>query len=275
MINLSIISINLNNCAGLSKTLSSIFCQDFNSYEIIVIDGGSQDNSVELLKIHSNKISFWISEPDNGIYNAMNKGILKARGKYCLFLNSGDYLVSEDVLSQAFSRGKDEDIIYGDLLIDGIRRNYPEKLSPLFFFKTSLGHPSTIIKRDLFERYGLYSENYQIISDWEFFTRAIIIHHCSYLHLNLVVSYFSSDGISSRNTDLLTKEHHLLLKQLFPTVYDDYLEHIEMEREIAKYESSKLARFCINLIITIIGLYPRLSTYLKKAIHKCFSNSNK
>ncbi|MDR2910496.1 MAG: glycosyltransferase [Bacteroidales bacterium] len=93
---LSIITINLNNVAGLQKTIESVVKQTFTDYEYIVIDGGSTDGSADIIKQHANKITYWVSEPDKGIYNAMNKGIRVAKGEYCLFLNSGDWLINSN-----------------------------------------------------------------------------------------------------------------------------------------------------------------------------------
>ena len=95
---LSIITVNLNNCIGLQKTFDSLFEQIFKDFEQIVIDGGSTDGSRELIETNVDKISYWVSEKDSGIYNAMNKGIIKATGDYLLFLNSGDHLLHKNIL---------------------------------------------------------------------------------------------------------------------------------------------------------------------------------
>ena len=104
---LSIITVNLNNKEGLHKTLISVFNQEYNDYEYIVIDGGSKDNSKEIL-IEFSKATLkdfkWISEPDSGIFEAMNKGIRLATGEYLLFLNSGDFLVNNNVLDDVFGK---------------------------------------------------------------------------------------------------------------------------------------------------------------------------
>src|SRR4051812_22804100 len=97
---LSIITINYNNVSGLRKTVESVVNQTSQDFEYIVIDGGSTDGSVDVLKQYAKKIKYWISEPDKGIYNAQNKGILKATGEYCHFINSGDYLVKNDVIEK-------------------------------------------------------------------------------------------------------------------------------------------------------------------------------
>ena len=103
---LSVITINYNNGSELRKTITSVFKQSFQDFEYIIVDGASSDDSVEVIKtlIKENETHYckWISEPDNGIYNAMNKGIQLSRGEYLLFLNSGDYLVADDVLERVF-----------------------------------------------------------------------------------------------------------------------------------------------------------------------------
>ena len=97
---LSIITINYNNINGLQNTLQSVFCQSRHDFEWIVIDGGSTDGSKELLEKYTNRINYWVSEPDHGIYEAMNKGIKVAKGDYLQFLNSGDCLADKDIIKQ-------------------------------------------------------------------------------------------------------------------------------------------------------------------------------
>ena len=92
---LSIITINYNNCSGLEKTIQSVIKQSFTDYEWIVVDGGSTDGSKELLEKYQNHFAFWVSEPDNGIYHAMNKEMQKATGDFCLYINSDDYLIDK------------------------------------------------------------------------------------------------------------------------------------------------------------------------------------
>src|SRR5690348_17657794 len=106
---LSIITINLNNVKGLQKTMESVFAQTFTDYEYIIIDGGSTDGSVSEIKKHQNKLVYWISENDKGIYNAMNKGIVKANGEYILFMNSGDYLYTDNTIKEVFQKSNNED----------------------------------------------------------------------------------------------------------------------------------------------------------------------
>ena len=110
---LSVITINYNNKNGLIKTINSVINQTYKDFEFIIIDGGSTDGSLEVIQEYSGQINYWVSEPDNGIYHAMNKGIVMAKGEYCNFMNSGDCFFDEQVLKNAFSHNLSVDIFIG------------------------------------------------------------------------------------------------------------------------------------------------------------------
>jgi glycosyltransferase involved in cell wall biosynthesis len=226
---LSIITINLNNAIGLQKTIESVVSQTFTNFEYIVIDGGSTDKSVDIIRQYANKIVYWVSEPDKGIYNAMNKGILKASGEYCLFLNSGDWLYNEKILDQVFCINFHEDIVYCDLKTvnnDEIvgEFTYPDKLTFDYFFLGSIGHPGAFIKRQLFDSY-LYNEQNEIVSDWEFFMIMFGKCNATYKHLPFFLSCFDLTGISSqeKNWKKAEEERISILKKEFSFFYDDYV----------------------------------------------------
>lgn len=108
---LSIITINRNNCAGLSRTMDSVIRQTCKDFEWILIDGASTDGSVDLIRQNKQHITYWVSEPDKGIYNAMNKGLQQAHGEYCLFLNSGDWLAQNSTIAEVLP------ILSGDIFV--------------------------------------------------------------------------------------------------------------------------------------------------------------
>ena len=115
---LSIITINRNNAEGLEKTIRGViffrrFCKDF---EYIIIDGALRMKTVTVIKRYEDKITYWVSEPDKGIFNAMNKGVIKACGEYCQFSNSGDWFVNQEVLSNVFKNNPTEDIVFGNII---------------------------------------------------------------------------------------------------------------------------------------------------------------
>lgn len=231
---LSVITVNLNNASGLARTITSVSRQSFKSKELIIIDGGSNDCSLDVIKANESGIKHWISEKDKGVYNGMNKGLDKAVGKYILFLNSGDYLASDDILANACSAIEtDDDIVYGDLFLekDNViydRKRYPDKLTFKYFFHglESLPHPSTFIKKSLFDKVGLYSEKFRIVSDWEFALKAIFLYQAKYRHIPYGISVFNMEGISSltTNENLVIAEKSQVYEKYFSGIVDDYKE---------------------------------------------------
>ena len=115
-VKITIITINFNNCEGLGKTIDSVVSQSCHDYEYIVIDGGSTDGSVNVIKDNADNIDYWVSEKDDGIYNAMNKGIDHATGEYCLFLNSGDTLHDCEVIASVVP------VLEADIVVGAIRK---------------------------------------------------------------------------------------------------------------------------------------------------------
>lgn len=238
---LSIITINRNNAPGLKKTIESVVTQteiDFGDVEYIIIDGNSTDGSKEIIKDfagnpeYKDKITYWVSEPDTGIYNAMNKGIKKATGDYCLFLNSGDYLIENNlhnVLAFA-NKNKDADIIYSDIPeYQGYKTvKYPEKIDPNYFIDKTLNHQNSIIKRKLFSDLGLYSETYKIASDKLFFFKASLDDK-KFVHCPTGISLYDRLGISSRSeyNKLLNVENKKIIEETLPNISKSILELIE------------------------------------------------
>ena len=256
---LSIITVNLNNKDGLQKTIDSIISQTFKDFEWIVIDGGSTDGSKELIEMYSEYISYWVSEPDKGIYNAMNKGIRVAKGEYLQFLNSGDSLYSHDVLSLVFSSGPTEDIILGNIISDGkIIRGIGSRhsISLLDFYYSSVLHPSSYSKRDLFERYGYFDETLKICSDWKFFILAMILHNASVRYIDKTLVNFDSSGISSKveNVQRIRTEKTKVLKELIPErILSNYV-FLQNESIICRY---RLTKYCYALLLKAASMYKK------------------
>jgi glycosyltransferase involved in cell wall biosynthesis len=225
----SIITINLNNKDGLEKTIASVIHQTFTDYEYIVIDGNSTDGSIKVIQKYADKISKSVSEPDSGIYNAMNKGLRFAKGKYCLFLNSGDYLYAKDTLSQVFAANLTSDIIYGNMIIEKTTHEkrlgiMPEKITLEHMIKDTLWHPVSFIKLSLFDKYGYYREDLKIVSDYDFFIKTIIVNEVSSLHIDIPIAVFPLDGISSilKNVELIKLEREKVQLQYFDkSIIDD------------------------------------------------------
>lgn len=203
---LSIITVNRNNDKGLRNTLKSVLNQSFDDFEHLVIDGASTDTSVEYIKEFDGQTTYdfrWISEPDTGVYQAMNKGIKMAKGEYLLFLNSGDFLVDNNVLKRIFEDYTlTADIICARCNVsdNGIvvwTSKPPKYITFGTLYYQGLAHQSTFIKRQLFHRLGYYREDFRYNSDIEFWYRAIILNNVSTYTIKEIVSDYNLDGISS------------------------------------------------------------------------------
>jgi glycosyltransferase involved in cell wall biosynthesis len=224
---ISIITINLNNSNGLLSTLLSVL-QHKNKcdFEYIVVDGLSIDDSKDLLLNYSNSIDILISEKDQGIYNAMNKGIRFCTNDYVLFLNSGDYFVKSINFTNLLNNNFD--LIYGDILDCGDlakhKVTYPDKLSFNYMLCGGLPHQATLIRKTLFDKVGFYEERYKIISDWVFFMEALFYHNATYKHVPYVISVYEGGGLSSmsNSTYLILWEQIDYINKRFPNSINYY-----------------------------------------------------
>lgn len=208
--------------------MNSVFSQSSDCFEYIVIDGGSTDGSREFISQNQNKLTYWVSEPDNGIYHAMNKGIVKSKGDYLLFLNSGDLLYDSTSLNTAISNLHDEDLVCFDLIFRGledIQSNYPTHINLSYFWNSTIGHPSTFIRRKLFDKVK-YDESLKIVSDWKFFILVLFKFNATYKKVNQVLSIFFNDGISSnpQYSNLIITERENVLNQEFKYMQDEMTE---------------------------------------------------
>lgn len=286
---LSIITINYNNAEGLCKTLASVASQTYRDIEHIVIDGGSTDGSVNVIKdyehsVFSNQKSAysitWVSERDNGIYNAMNKGIRKASGDYIQILNSGDILAGPDVterMMNALAKAIDDrciddrytgvPILYGNMMKDygngkivrdtcGERMYTPESFQ--YFYKGTLNHDCAYISRDLFEKYGLYNEQMKICSDWEWYVRAIVLGGEKPIYTNIDVTIFDMNGVSEsggKNAELIKKERREYLESILPKPilhdYDMFAFPIEEYQRLKKYHLWGLVYFIERVLFKL------------------------
>jgi len=270
MIKISIITVNKNNLAGLKKTFNSVIAQSFSDKEWIIIDGASEDGSKEFLDENASQISYWVSEPDTGIYNAMNKGVMRSSGEYLLFLNSGDYLASSDVLANVFSQDCSADIIYGNLILSKSEfqkeeHQYPDTVSYMYLLRHSLPHPASFIKRELLVE-NPYDESLRIVSDWKFCLESLIGNK-TFQHLNSYISVFDMNGICSTNYALDREERSRVISELCPVsvnedIYvqqevEDYLDHTELHQFLKLRKSHRALGKIINVTIRLMKAIDR------------------
>ncbi len=244
---LSIITINYNNHSGLEQTFKSVENQSYKNYEYIVIDGGSTDGSLNIIKKYEYLLNYWISEKDTGIYNAINKGISVANGKYMFFLNSGDLLHDDNVLDIVIPNLNNEDIIYGNLLINDNNKTwlkaYPSRLFFSYFLNDSLPHSGGVfILKSAFENeLSIYDESLKIISDWKWFILALFKYNYSYKYIDTTIGIFDFSGISARpeNSKLLLSEKKQVLESVFPRLYPEILDLLDYKHKYIQLKSSR------------------------------------
>lgn len=267
MTKISIITINYNDKVGLTKTIESVISQTWQDFEFLVIDGNSTDGGKEVINQYADKIDYWLSEPDTGVYNAMNKGIRAAKGDYVLFLNSGDLFYDNAVLKKVdvMIHG-DFGIYYGDVIVkkphSERHKVYPEVLSFSYFYTNALCHQSCFIKRQLFHDHFFYNEDYKIYSDGEFFIYTICKMNVPYKHLDLIVSIYDFTGISSnpKYEKLHEEERFKSIDKYFPLFADDYkvLSKLNSKRikqifHIEKYPVAwKIVKGFLNVVLLFV-----------------------
>lgn len=219
---LSIVTVNYNNAEGLERTIKSVVSQTFRDFEFIIIDGGSTDSSTEVIKQYEAQIDFWVSEKDGGIYPGMNKGLLKAKGEYVNFMNSGDCFHSSDVLEKIFALNTNADIITGAHWGSPHPNVGKYGVTMLDLYTGAIDHQASFIRRALALNHP-YDEKYKIVSDWKFFIEVLINDNCSFYYTDIVVVDVDMTGISNTNYELNKNERETVLKELLPKrIIEDY-----------------------------------------------------
>lgn len=268
---LSIITINYNNAEGLRKTLASVAAQTYANIEHIIVDGASTDGSVDVIKEYENQLNIthstihllWSSEKDNGIYDAMNRGIRKAKGEYTLMLNSGDYLVDECVLERIMPELDGTDIVQGNNIEECNGKNYRNLgygKSDIDFFDVMKGHflhQSSFCKRDLFERYGYFDETYKMSGDTKFFMNCLGKNDASFKYIDIDVANYDLGGISAEKTgkwaQLRAEEHARLMKELYSSRLLHFFE--TNDKKVRLYNQLHAHRWIWNLVMLIAHVH--------------------
>lgn len=228
---ISIITVCKNSAGTIYKCIESVVNQSYANIEYIIIDGLSSDETLDVIKSFGSKITTLITEPDSGIFDAMNKGISASTGDYIIFLNADDYFIStyvinytvKFILNETLSR---YDIYYGKVFIfnsqSGIGNIWnAAKASKFSIYRASLPHPATIYKKDSFEKCGVFNTTYKIASDYEWFVRALIKYKLKFKRMDKIITLFNKGGVSTK------KEHAILIKKEKERVRKTYYSFLE------------------------------------------------
>ena len=244
----SIITINRNNAKGLEDTIQSVLSQDRNLYEFIIIDGASSDNSLEVIKKYESQIHYYISEPDTGIYNAMNKGIDKAKGEYAIFMNSGDSFSYPTALNDISKNNLNADFLFsGWTRIKNGKKlaSYLPKekitLYTLFYHSTCVCHQATFIKVSVLKELQGYEEKLKVSADICFVMKALVVDYKTFQILPYYITNLDVTGISGnlKGMTILNEEKPAYFKKLCPYVYDDYIKM----HKILRFSPTNIFRF--------------------------------
>lgn len=258
---LSIITINHNNCAGLSRTMDSITRQTTKDFEWILIDGASTDGSADLIRQYEQHITYWVSEPDKGIYNAMNKGLCQAHGDYCLFLNSGDWLAQDDTIEQILP------ILSGDIFVARSLYHNGQQITGKSRFlsqesfalstlaRESLPHQSTFIRTALLCQAGGYDESYRLLADWAFFLQTALNNSAEFVFSDICTSVYDTCGLSASQKSLFAEER----KRVMANIPAFYSKDIPTTLSLQDVQATAFGRFCYRILYRISTLHKRHS----------------
>ena len=240
----SLITVSYNSATTIKDTIDSVLAQDYHDLEYVIVDGKSKDTTVDIVKSYSDKISRWISEPDKGIYDGMNKGLKMVTGDVVGMLNSDDFYADHTIISQVAKVFEDENIdaVFGDLIFVDPKnlkkqvRSYSSKgWHPGKFARGFMpAHPTFFVRRKFYEKYGLFKTDYKIASDYEMLIRLLYVHKLRYKYLPLTMVTMRMGGVSSsgiRSNILLNKEikracHENGIRTNLPLIYMKYFTKV-------------------------------------------------
>lgn len=257
---LSIITINYNNLAGLRKTVESVLAQTYREFEYIVIDGASTDGSAEYVRAHADKLTYWVSEQDTGIYNAMNKGVRAATGEYVLMLNSGDFLVDEYVVEHILPELDGTDIVQGNVLAghnnDRQIRDRGYGRSTISFLDVQRGffpHQASFCKRELFDRFGYFDESYRYVSDTIFFIKTLGYGGATFRYVDIDIADFDLTGFSCINDEKIRQQHWQeemrMREELLPGRLNAYCK--DSEKKVQLYDELHAHKWIWKIVVGV------------------------
>jgi glycosyltransferase involved in cell wall biosynthesis len=219
---ISVVTVVFNAKDLIELTIQSVLSQTYKNIDYIIIDGGSKDGTVDIIKKYDNRINYWISESDSGIYDAMNKGISHAKGDYIYFLNAGDTIYSNTTMGDIFKDSYDADVYYGKtclINIDGsIRKTtkIPEKLTWKKMWKGMLiSHQSIVFKRSIIEN---YNQHYKYISDYDYIIKCLK-RSKTIVNTNQIMSNYLLGGVSERKILPCWQERLQIVKKHYNVIF--------------------------------------------------------
>ena len=221
----SIITVCHNAVSTIGRTIQSVIGQTYTDYEYIIIDGASTDGTLDVLNRYRNNFSHLISEKDQGIYSAMNKGIKLASGEIIAFLNSDDFYIDENVLTtvrnKIVTNDEGAEVYYGNLVVynkeTGQGRLWkPGLVNRLFLYRGTLPHPAMFYRRNVFDIAGIFDENFVISGDYEWVARAYFLKQIKFRYINVLPVVFMEGGKSTTEAgSAIAKEEKTKIRNMY------------------------------------------------------------
>lgn len=266
----SVITISYNAKDTIENTILSVINQTaFENIEYILIDGNSSDGTKDIIEKYKDKISHYVSEPDNGIYNAMNKGIRAATGDYIHFLNANDIYTDKHVVEKVIEKTRDSnaDFIIGDVILvtlsgDKVPRSC-KVIDRITLFTDWIYHVTLFQKRELFQKYGLFDESLKISSDAAWFIPLLQDRKITKAHVEKFIAEFSLDGVSASeySKEDTFNELERVLSKNFRGI-DDFFRRILCDPYFNKYSSRRVAH--LNNLVRELNLNKTIYRFLRK-----------
>ena len=253
---ISIITICLNAEKTIEKTINSVISQDYSNLEYIIVDGKSSDNTIGIIKnFHDPRIR-WVSEKDNGISDAFNKGINLSTGEFIGLINADDYLVPHAIKSLMNQYDGNSDVIYGNTIVDdkenGLKIIKKARNPELLKYEMPFIHQSSLVKFSAYKKYGYYSTDYKICMDYELFAR-FYKNGASFQYIDTYVSFFSYGGTSSLHP-FRTASEDISIARIYGLSLIDSLQ----------YKFKVYFRNAIKMVLVKLGIWKRLYQVFKK-----------
>lgn len=272
----TVITVCYNDKIGLEGTIKSVIHQTYKDFEYIIIDGASTDGSIDIIKKYSNHISHWVSEPDKGVYSAMNKGIKIAQGEYIIFMNAGDTFYSNDILEKVDKVNLQCDLAVGkaSMTKDGKECSVvvpPQEITLGFWIHHSVIHQAAFMRTSMLKE-KLYDETLRIVSDWKYMLHEYITRSYTYQPIPFIVCCFDTTGISSDNKKR-NNERDYVLKELLPPML--YAEHKKYNGFKPMYFNTKFMESLNETFKyrTLYKFYSSIIPYILKT-YKCIKRNN-
>ena len=253
---ISIITVCLNAEKTVERTIQSVVHQNVDDLEYIIIDGKSEDGTIDIIKKYSNYITYWVSEPDNGIYHGMNKGIKKATGDVIGIINSDDWYEPDalKIVQGLFEDDEDIDILFGDLYMvnNGIKKefHYSRASFITMWRQMAIGHPATFLRREVYEKIGMFDETYAIAGDYDLMFRCWN-SRSTFAHAKAYLANFSTSGVSFVNTDLSLREmEQISVKYLDKAMFRECVREtgVDLGRGVYLWGDGYIGNLCRALL---------------------------